>query len=601
MSAEIASARSELLGSDAWFPIGRADDAPPRHVFQAKLLGRELAVWRADDGWLNVWENRCLHRGVRLSIGLNEGSELKCMYHGWRYASRTGGCTYVPAHPADAPARTICNRTFPVSEGFGLIWTRLGSTTAGGEAEPAIEGLDGSAAFALRSLHVAAPPDLVLAELATYRFAPSARLDRVEEAVVEVVSSGPRAKRLTSTADGCRDVVVLLVQPCDSGEAVIHAVLRDEPAPDAWMEVWRHHAHQLARVRGAIEAEARLRPSPMPLPVALERIEPSDVGPSTPRTRLSAELRVVVDRKWDTAEGVVAFELSSIAGTLPTTQPGAHIDVHLPNGLIRQYSLTNQSGQQASYVIGVKREPESRGGSSCLHDTVRVGDVLAISAPRNNFTLRRDAVRSVLIAGGIGVTPLLSMAETLHQDQCRFEIHCFAQSAGHVAFADRLAKLGDQVVAHLGLGPKAVGHALSEVLAGYQMGDHVYVCGPGPLLDAARVQAAELGWPDESVHFEYFKNTLDVDSTTSFRVHMARSATTVEVHAGETILEVLRSNGAVIASSCEQGACGTCVLGVIDGEVQHQDVYLRPNERAAGDRIVTCVSRAMFDELTLDI
>ena len=106
-----------------WFPVATSSDLPMRHVFQAQLLGREFAVWRADDGNVNVWENRCLHRGVRLSIGINEGSELKCQYHGWRYANRTAGCTYIPAHPADAPARTICNNTYKNYEKFGMIWT----------------------------------------------------------------------------------------------------------------------------------------------------------------------------------------------------------------------------------------------------------------------------------------------------------------------------------------------------------------------------------------------------------------------------------------------------------------------------------------------
>ena len=106
-----------------WFPIASSSDLVARHVYHAQLLGREFAVWRADDGNVNVWENRCLHRGVRLTIGINEGSELRCQYHGWRYANRTAGCTYIPAHPADAPARTICNNTYPVKEAMGMVWS----------------------------------------------------------------------------------------------------------------------------------------------------------------------------------------------------------------------------------------------------------------------------------------------------------------------------------------------------------------------------------------------------------------------------------------------------------------------------------------------
>ncbi len=108
-----------------WHPIAAGSDLPSRHVFHGQLEGRELAVWRADDGYVNVWENRCLHRGVRLSIGINDGRELKCQYHGWRYSNRTAGCTYIPAHPADAPARTITNRTFPAAERYGLVWSAV--------------------------------------------------------------------------------------------------------------------------------------------------------------------------------------------------------------------------------------------------------------------------------------------------------------------------------------------------------------------------------------------------------------------------------------------------------------------------------------------
>jgi phenylpropionate dioxygenase-like ring-hydroxylating dioxygenase large terminal subunit len=138
-----------------WYPIASSSDLPFRHVFHAQLLGREFAVWRADDGNVNVWENRCLHRGVRLSIGINEGTELRCQYHGWRYANRTAGCTYIPAHPADAPARTICNNTYPVKESMGMIWT----------GEEALDDNFGFNEFSentvLRPITVNAPIDLI--------------------------------------------------------------------------------------------------------------------------------------------------------------------------------------------------------------------------------------------------------------------------------------------------------------------------------------------------------------------------------------------------------------------------------------------------------
>lgn len=143
-----------------WFPIATSDDLPLRHVYHAELLGQELAVWRADDGFVNVWENRCLHRGVRLSIGLNLGESLKCQYHGWLYSSRTSGCTYIPAHPENAPARLICNKVYPAVERYGFVWSRLE-----GESEaPAIARIEDNGTV-LRSLPVKVPAATVIAAL----------------------------------------------------------------------------------------------------------------------------------------------------------------------------------------------------------------------------------------------------------------------------------------------------------------------------------------------------------------------------------------------------------------------------------------------------
>jgi len=551
-----------LLDADRWFPIGRADDAPFRHVLQTKLLGRELAVWRADDGFVNVWDNRCLHRGVRLTVGMNEGVELRCLYHGWRYASRDGGCTYIPAHPADAPAQTIRNRTFPAVERHGLIWTTLGDAAP---AEPLPElALDDP--FALRSLPFSASPALVNRHL-----------------------------------DNADPTALFFVQPVDAHECVVHSVLAATPPAHEQISVWRHHADELTRVRDAVEAIAAGLPAPEPLVVALERIEPQEQGVPMPRARSDAELRVRVARKWSTATGVVALELDSIGDPLPAPQPGSHIDVHLPNGLVRQYSLTNRSGDAASYVIGVKLEPNSRGGSSCIHDVLREGDVVAISAPRNNFTLRRDAADTILIAGGIGLTPLLAMAETLQAGGLSYSLHAFAQSSEHLAFADRIENLGEAATTHLGRSPAETGEALDSILATPDDDAHIYICGPGPMLDAARSRAEGHGWPDSSVHFEYFRNDTEVDNSSAFTLNLARSGLTLSVGPGETILEVLRSAGVAMPSSCEQGACGTCVVGVVSGVPVHQDVYLNPTERAAGDRIATCVSRSADDNLVLDL
>ena len=386
------------------------------------------------------------------------------------------------------------------------------------------------------------------------------------------------------------------------GRALVEkGVLAETPAASEQTAVLRHHAVELNRLVGAIEAEAARLPAPEPMVPALQQV-PLHLAevPEAPSGRQAA-LRVQVRRKWETAAGVAAFELVPITGVLPTFQPGAHIDVHLPNGLVRQYSITNGPGETSYYRIGVKLEPDSTGGSVCLHESVREGDVLAISEPRNNFPLRRDSMRTVLLAGGIGITPLLAMAQALDRMSLAFELHCFVQSAEHIAFDDVVDGLGASAVRHLGLSPAETVDRIRRLVADHDEFTHLYVCGPGPMLEAVRAEAAEAGWPDDHVHFEYFKNPTEIDDSSTFEVALARSALTVTVPAGATILEVLREHGVPLPSSCEQGACGTCAATVLEGEPDHQDVYLNESDHRAGDRIMTCVSRSRSDRLVLDL
>lgn len=580
------------LAANVWHPIASSDDLPFRHVYHGQLFGREMAVWRADDGNVNVWENRCLHRGVRLSIGINEGAELKCQYHGWRYANRSAGCTYIPAHPADAPARTITNRTFPVQEKHGLIWSSSEDDVA--FADPLAAG----EWFALRPIPVEASPQLVARLLATYRFQPNDALDG-NGANVDAVNMGALAVALTSTSDKASTRSVFFVQPVDSGRAVIRGLLQGKPENE--LAVLRHHSHGLSALRRQIEDAARTLPEPEPIvpvyeqvPVELSTMPEIKVGRAT-------TINVVVHRKWQAGADVMGFELAALKGHLPTFQPGAHVDVHLPNGLIRQYSITNGPGELLSYTIGVKREPDSRGGSTALHDVIREGDVLAISEPRNNFPLRRDATNTILIAGGIGITPMIAMAKALDLSHLPFELHSFARSSEHMAFGQDLSAFGKNLHPHLGLDPAATADTVRKILTGYGFAKHVYICGPGAMLEAVRAIATEQGWPEEAIHYEYFKNTKIIDDSTSFEIELARSALTLTVPAGKTILEVMRENGVDTPSSCEQGACGTCLTGVIDGVPDHQDVYLNDSEKASNTCIMTCVSRARTPRLVLDI
>lgn len=585
------------MAGTSWYPIAAAHDLPLRHVFHGQLLGREFAVWRADDGYVNVWENRCLHRGVRLSIGVNDGRELKCQYHGWRYSNRTAGCTYIPAHPADAPARTISIRTFPVVEKYGLIWSSLEPI----DEAPVIAALDHKTPFVLRGMAVNAPAKLAIERLKSLRFQPLGAIagNAAETSIVDCDDLGVT---LRAQRDGLQTLGLFFVQPVEANRCVVRGVLDGEPKAEERIAALHHFNDRLSSLRDTLEREAVTEIGPQPIELVFEPVPPelAQMPELAPAGR-SAPLSVRVARKWMTAKDIVGLELRPLRGHLPTFQPGAHVDVHLPNGQVRQYSIINAPGETDSYVIGVKREVPSRGGSECLHDVIREGDVLALSEPRNNFPLRRDAVRTIFIAGGIGVTPLLAMAQALHHSNLVYELHYFARSQEGLAFPERLATLGDHLATHLDLSPATTEERIRSLLSSRKPHMHLYVCGPAPMLDATRRIASELGWPETSVHFEYFKNTHVIDDSSSFEVALARSVVTLKVPAGKTILQVLRESGISIPSSCEQGACGTCLASVLEGEPDHQDVYLNETERRSGTKIVTCVSRAKSARLVLDL
>lgn len=572
-----------LAATDRWHPVASAQDVPYRHVYHGQLLGQELAIWRADDDNINVWENRCLHRGARLSIAQNDGRELKCRYHGWRYANRTAACTYIPAHPLDAPARTVTNRTYPVRVAGGLVWSTIGEPL---EEPPAPEP-----GMVLRPLPIRCAADDVVGLL---RAAPPT-----------ADGSGSAPTRTPSPfsveVDG---VGTFFVQPTDAGRSILRGVLVTDLAPRsvrARLELLKHFDRALGEVRDRAEEMAEQRPAPASLPPQYEKapVELADL----PRAGDYRELptRVRVTRAWDTADGIRAMELSPVDGTLPSGQPGSHLDVALPGGLVRQYSMVNAPGETDRYVIGVKRTVDSAGGSVAAHDHLREGDVLAVSLPRNNFPLRRDRRRTCLIAGGIGITPLLAMAQALKHQHLEYELHYFVSADADVAFRDRLEQLAD---VHIVTGSTAEGtvEELHRILCAARGDGHqVYLCGPPPMIDSARQVADDVGWPKDEVHVEYFRNDQEIDDTSRFDVVLARSVMTLTVEPGTTILQTLRQAGVFVPSSCEQGACGTCLVPVIDGVPDHQDVYLTDDEKKAGTSVMTCVSRASTPTLTLDL
>ncbi len=568
-----------------WYPVAASADVVPGHVAAGRLWGSDLVIWRDDNGSVNVWPDRCLHRGVRLSIGSNTGSELVCRYHGWRYATVAGSCTYIPAHPDNAPPQSLCTAILPVHEHAGLVWTSLdGAPGSGGAATPP-EPFPGGGGGTDDGRPTATPLWAMTVDVGVSKLASA--VDDLRSELAALVSAG-----IGPAVD-----VELVLQPVDPGVTVVRplAVGRDAPSIDP----------------STADAAAEM------LLAFARRIESTDRRPNggdgrstrgfgqvaaLGRVAGAGLIEVEVKAKWLTAEDIMAFEFAPVQGTppLPAPQPGAHIDVHAAEGLLRPYSLTNGPGDTV-YRIGVKREPESRGGSVAMHDSVGVGDRLSISHPRNLFPLRRDADETVLVAGGIGVTPLLAMAQTLADIDAAFELHYFVRSPDHVAFAELLETLGSRVVVHEGLDPMATQEALDSLLAEPGFGRQVYACGPPAMLDAVRSTARSFGWPDDAVHVEFFQNPHAVDLDSTFEIALSRSARTLTVSAGETILDVLRANGISVEASCEQGACGTCVVPLLDGRADHQDVYLSDARKAVQDRIAVCVSRAETERLVLEL
>ena len=319
----------------------------------------------------------------------------------------------------------------------------------------------------------------------------------------------------------------------------------------------------------------------------------------------ASTLAVRVARKIDEAQDICSFELVAVdGGPLPAFTAGAHVDVQLPGGISRSYSLCNDPQETQRYLLGVLRDPASRGGSRAMHDTVQEGDVLQISAPKNHFPLAPGARRSLLLAGGIGVTPLLAMAEQLAHAQADFELHYCSRSAQRTAFRERLAAsaFADKVEFHFDDAAPAQKFDLMRLLAAPQAGVHIYVCGPKGFMDAVLISARAQGWPAEQLHHEFFSaEVLTSDSDASFEIKLASSGRIVMVPKDKTVTQALAEAGIDILMSCEQGVCGTCLTRVLDGVPDHRDSYLTPEEQAANDQFLPCCSRAKTPQLVLDL
>jgi vanillate O-demethylase ferredoxin subunit len=313
---------------------------------------------------------------------------------------------------------------------------------------------------------------------------------------------------------------------------------------------------------------------------------------------------VRVARKTREAEAICSYELVRTDGVpLPPFEAGAHVDVHLPNGLVRQYSLCNAPGETHRYLIAVLRDADSRGGSQAMHDDVDAGSTLTIGAPKNHFPLVA-AQRTLLLAGGIGVTPILAMAETLAGQGAAFEMHYCARAPERAAFTARLggSSFAAQVHMHYDSGPADQRLDLGALLAVPAPDTHVYVCGPQGFIDHVLDSARARGWPAAQLHVEYFgAAAVDTDGDRPFDVRLASSGRVVTIPAGRTVLKVLAEQGVDIPYSCEEGVCGTCLTRVLAGVPDHRDLYLTDEERAANDQFTPCCSRARSPLLVLDL
>lgn len=320
-------------------------------------------------------------------------------------------------------------------------------------------------------------------------------------------------------------------------------------------------------------------------------------------------LRVRVVRKALEAADIATLELASVDEVrqpLPAFSAGSHVDVHLPNGLVRQYSLCNSPADSHRYQIGVLREARSRGGSAAVHEQIEVGSVLEIGQPRNHFPLAADARHSILLAGGIGVTPILCMAERLTTIGASFELHYCTRSVERTAFLSRIrtSAFGSRVSFHRDDGDEGQKLPLLELLdTNRRLPDvHLYVCGPQGFMDWVLRAARETEWPASQLHHEYFgadvpRSEGDLD----FDVRIASSGQVIRVRKDQSIVQALAAQGVEVETSCEQGVCGTCLTRVVQGVPDHRDHYLTPQEQVANDQFLPCCSRSKSPVLVLDL
>lgn len=313
--------------------------------------------------------------------------------------------------------------------------------------------------------------------------------------------------------------------------------------------------------------------------------------------------KVRVAEVLEETNNIKSFRLQRVDGAAFEPYPaGAHIDIIGPTALVRQYSLCSPPDSSEDYVIAVKLEPESRGGSAALHDQVTAGHLLEISAPRNLLAVAPNADRHLLVAAGIGVTPMISIAYHLHRAGQNFDLHYFARSRDEAAFCDLLTEksgFGERVHFHFGLKREDQPSALDKAFVGLTSASHVYTCGPEGFMNRVTEHASAV-IPEDNVHVEHFQagEPVDTDSDTPFEVEL--DGDVYEVPVGKSIVQVLAENDVEVDTTCQEGICGTCIMGVLAGQPDHRDQCMSSSEKKANDQIAACVSRAKSPRLVLE-
>lgn len=293
------------------------------------------------------------------------------------------------------------------------------------------------------------------------------------------------------------------------------------------------------------------------------------------------------------------YEFRRLDGApMPPIAPGAHIDIHLPNGMMRQYSLTTAEGDPNAYVVGIKKDRASRGGSKYIHDQLKVGTELKLGGPRNNFPLDEKASHTVLLAGGIGITPIWCMAQRLQKIGASWEMHYSCRERPEVAFIDELSKLPN-VKIHIDAESNGKFLDIPGIVAAAPQGAHFYCCGPVPMLNVYEEATKVL--PEGQMHIEYFTPKEAAALEGGYKVRLERSGQEFTVPPGKTLLHVLRDAGIDVSYSCEEGVCGSCETVVISGTPDHRDNILTESERKASKTMMICCSGSKSDLLVLDL